>query len=749
MAVENRARRLQKAIIISSALGIFTVAVIVAAACIVPLYTYLKTEEKRSLSLALSAKSIAVEEFLARAKDVGLQIAADLTTRERLLEYNEGKIGRLELIAATQPSLLDAMSHAQEVWGVTRLDEKGHVVVQAGLDIPQEFLNLPDPVSSEASFSGPITLGRYLYLVVQAPILDSQARLLGADIILFRLFKLERIVEDYTGLGKTGETILGVVDGDQVKIFFPFRENGFRISKTLSVDSSLGSALVKASNKRTGIQLPEKDGDGNDVIAYGPIRGSNWGIALRIDQDELYAPVKSQILATVHIIVGLILLGTLGMVLLVRPLAGKIIIHTDELQREIAEKTASLQRELNERRRVDKWLRDSERRYRMLVENVPDVIFILDNEGRFTYINVQVERFLDCHVRDILETQLAEHIVPEDLTRIQRMFELNVDSIWDEEVGILDIHGKRKQARIRCKPTYSEENGLRRYEGVMRDITRRKQLEDELKASREELLEKIKIIDELYEHIVQSGKSKAIGDHTAEVAHELRQPLAIIGGFARRMVRQIDACDPAHVQDHREACNIIISEVHRLEKILDKLIEFTRHERVHPEKIDPNELIERVLEVHEDRMKEKGLRLETSLGSEVGEISVDSLRFEQVVRNLVSNAVEASLPNEVIRVETGASIPSGKAQETGGLEAETYFEMKIRNHGRIIPPDELSKIFSPFYTTKDYGTGIGLTLSKNIIEDHHGSISVKSDREGTVFTVWLPVHQLGKPLSNL
>jgi len=76
------------------------------------------------------------------------------------------------------------------------------------------------------------------------------------------------------------------------------------------------------------------------------------------------------------------------------------------------------------------------------------------------------------------------------------------------------------------------------------------------------------------------------------------------------------------------------------------------------------------------------------------------------------------------------------------LESDAYFEMKIQNHGKVIPPDELQKIFNPFVTTRDYGTGIGLTLAKRIVEDHKGSISVKSDADGTLFTVWLPMNPL-------
>jgi signal transduction histidine kinase len=145
--------------------------------------------------------------------------------------------------------------------------------------------------------------------------------------------------------------------------------------------------------------------------------------------------------------------------------------------------------------------------------------------------------------------------------------------------------------------------------------------------------------------------------------------------------------------------------------------------------------------VNQGRFGDKDLRVKVSLEKNIGEVPLDPERFEQVVRNLVSNAIEASPPGEVVIVQTGFFIPSEKASEAGGLESESYFEMKIGNQGRRIPPDELQKIFSPFYTTKDYGTGIGLTLAKKIVEDHRGSISVKSDEDGTIFTLWLPLHQ--------
>jgi PAS domain S-box-containing protein len=733
---ESGAKRLQRSLVVSSTLGIFSVAVIVAVASIAPLYEYLKKEQERTLVLALNAKTTAVEEYLARAKDVASQISSRTIARRVLDEYNRGETTLQELQEFSQEVLSDALRFSPEVSGLTRIDLKGTPVVRVGLEIPGEFLQRQDFRSRKILLHGPATLGAQSYLVVQSPILDPEGDLIGTDYLLFGLSHLQGIVRDYTGLGKTGEIILGVVNADRIDFVLALR--GETVPQSLDKNSPLGAALTKGASKERGMLLTGKTGERHEVIVYGPVRGSDWGIALKMDLDELYAPLKRHVWATSNIIVILIMLSTVGMMLLVRPLAGKTIMHTDELEREIQEKTASLQIELNERKRVESWLRDSERRYHMLLENVPDVIFILDEVGWFTYVNTQGESFLDRSVQEILDTRLEEHIVPQDRPRVQAIFQLALGSVFDDEVRTLTPQGVTKFARIRCKAS-QEEDSVIRYEGVMRDITRRRLLEEELKSSREELLEKIRIIDELYEHVVQSGKSKAIADHTAEVAHELRQPLTIIGGFARRMHRQIESGKLKVTPELEGACGIIISEIQRLERILQGLIDFVRHEGLHLEKADPNDIIERVLKVYQESLAEKSISLEKSLGKEIGEIHLDPLRFEQVVRNLISNAVEASPVKGRITVETGVSIPSDKAQETGGLAAETYFEMKIRNDGTTIRPEELHKIFNPFYTTKDFGTGIGLSLSKKIVEEHNGSISVKSDEQGTQFTIWLPL----------
>ncbi len=386
-----------------------------------------------------------------------------------------------------------------------------------------------------------------------------------------------------------------------------------------------------------------------------------------------------------------------------------------------------------------KSLLESEQRYRILLEELPDVVFSLDAEGRITYLNPQAEDLLGYPLVQMLDRRLWDFAEIQGKDLAHTILTVEADAIWDQQLGLIDRWGNSKWTPIRCRRHLDARGDLVGFEGVIRDRTATKQLEEELRASRKELVEKIKIIDDLYEHIVQSEKAKAITIHTAEVAHELRQPLAIIGGFTRRMARRLRQGRETDPDSEQESLSVIMREVARLETILGGLIDFTRQQALKLRSVDPNGVIRDVLHVHQERFADKAITVVTNLGDESGEIMLDPERFQHVVRNLVANAIEASPVGGVVRVETGAAIPSDKAHDTASLESETYFEIKIWNSGQPIPAQDLQRIFDPFYSTKSRGTGVGLTLSKKIVEEHRGSISVRSDETGTLFTVWIPL----------
>jgi signal transduction histidine kinase len=367
MAFRSISQQLQRSILVYSTLITLVIGAIIAAVSIVPLYNTLKRDQQRNLLFALKTRTFAIDEYLSRTKDIALQIASRTRVRNKLEAYNRGEISRTELVEFSQPILKDALKQSRELVGINRLDQRGELVVQVGLAIPEKFRSIPNLNSNAVISPVPLVLAGQSYLVVKAPIINPQGMRVGTDIVLFQLSHLQEIMADYTGLGETGEMILGMIHNEQVQLFFPLRGNHLGAMEPMAKDSVIGSAIEKAVGKHTGILSSMRSAESSvrlsahaevsatlshkhaAVIAYGPVINTDWGILVKINPQELYAPVCRQIFITGSVIVILILLGSKGMVVLLRPLTGKMIIHTDELERLVQE----LHREMAERQRAE------------------------------------------------------------------------------------------------------------------------------------------------------------------------------------------------------------------------------------------------------------------------------------------------------------------------------------------------------------------------------------------------------------
>ena len=266
------------------------------------------------------------------------QTASRTKARKMLQEYNRGTINLDEVGKEVSSILTDALNQAEDVVGITRLDATGKQIAQVGLPIPSEFWSIPPAGSKKALVEEPIGLEGESYLVVGSPIINpiSKQRV-GTDIVLFKITGLQRIVTDYTGLGETGETLLGAVNNNQVQLFFPLRNQ-------VQASGGILQAIEKSVASREAGLLKVSAASGETVIlAIEPIKNSNWGLAIKIDRWDLYAPVNRQLVIVGIAIAFLSLLGTGGLVLLLRPLTGRVLIHTDALEQQVQEKTVALQ----------------------------------------------------------------------------------------------------------------------------------------------------------------------------------------------------------------------------------------------------------------------------------------------------------------------------------------------------------------------------------------------------------------------
>ncbi len=218
------------------------------------------------------------------------------------------------------------------------------------------------------------------------------------------------------------------------------------------------------------------------------------------------------------------------------------------------------------------------------------------------------------------------------------------------------------------------------------------------------------------ERLATAERMAALGEVAAKVAHEIRNPLVSIGGFAQRLENKLEG-------NLREYATIISREVKRLEDILRDILGFVREVRLSTVEVDINGLIRDVFSLVESEVTERGITVETSF-SAVPPVRLDMDRMKEAFLNIVNNSIQAVGNHGRITAATYAS--------------NSHVVVEISDTGKGITEKDMPFIFDPFYTTKPTGTGLGLAITRRIVEEHKGRIEVRSrPEEGTTVRVYL------------
>jgi PAS domain S-box-containing protein len=237
----------------------------------------------------------------------------------------------------------------------------------------------------------------------------------------------------------------------------------------------------------------------------------------------------------------------------------------------------------------------------------------------------------------------------------------------------------------------------------------------------------------LKERVINSERMAALGELAARVAHEIRNPLISVGGFARRLERRLKG-------EPHEYAKIIVDEVTRLEDILKEILGFVRGGEGLREHVNINDLVKGTVDLVSIEVNERGNSIINGLASTPIMVNVNPDRIKEALLNIIKNANQAT-DNGIITIKTCLK------------EREAVTE--ITDTGTGISADECSSIFNPFFTTKSQGTGLGLAVTHKIIQEHGGRIDVLSRQEdivedetirhrGTTFIIYLPAADDGR-----
>jgi len=227
---------------------------------------------------------------------------------------------------------------------------------------------------------------------------------------------------------------------------------------------------------------------------------------------------------------------------------------------------------------------------------------------------------------------------------------------------------------------------------------------------------------EASEDLAAKEKNTALGHMVDEVSHEVRNPLVAIGGFARRVLKNLPEND-----ENRRALEIILENVVVLEQMITELVELKSAALSFREPANINALLRQVLDLFHREINDRSVELVTDFLANPPAIPVDRENITLALFNLVENAIEAMTE------------PPRRLTVSTALQAD-FFEIRISDTGRGIAREKLKSIYDPFFTSKVHGPGLGLTFALKAIQNHNGQIEVESEEgRGSTFTVRLPV----------
>ena len=245
-----------------------------------------------------------------------------------------------------------------------------------------------------------------------------------------------------------------------------------------------------------------------------------------------------------------------------------------------------------------------------------------------------------------------------------------------------------------------------------------------------QLAEKIQELERTQGELVLSERLAAIGEMSARIAHEIRNPLATVGGFARSVLKKPE---PGRVET---ACNIIVEEVERLEGLLNNTLNFARPTQPRLQEVSLPELLHETHRMLASDLQNQQIVYRQHIVDGLPDIHLDVDQVKQVLINLLKNAIQAMPSGGNLQV-AARLVPSPAWAANGSGE---FVAIEIQDTGVGIEPEHMNQLFNPFFTTKTYGTGLGLVISKKIVEDHRGMLTLESQPgEGTTVRILLPV----------
>jgi PAS domain S-box-containing protein len=370
-------------------------------------------------------------------------------------------------------------------------------------------------------------------------------------------------------------------------------------------------------------------------------------------------------------------------------------------------------------------LKDSEKKYRELVDNLSDWVWEVDEKGRYTYASKAIKELLGYSSSEIIGISPFDLMPDNEATRIKRIFSEYINEKQSfSALKNINLHkdGHEVILETSAQPIIDENGILRGYRGIDRDITDR-----ELAVQEQARLE---------EQLYQAQKMESIGRLAGGVAHDFNNILSAINGYAELSLIKMDPDNP-----YRKDMSTILESGQRAARLTQQLLAFSRKQIIKQEQLNINNELKEINKMLR-RLLGEDIEIETYYSEDIWPVKTDRSQLEQVIINLAVNARDAMPHGGKLTIETtNVTLDESYIKKYYDMKAGDYVMLAITDNGQGMAKEVMEHIFEPFYTTKDMtkGTGLGLATVHGIIKQNGGEINVYSEPEkGTTFKIYLP-----------
>ena len=375
-------------------------------------------------------------------------------------------------------------------------------------------------------------------------------------------------------------------------------------------------------------------------------------------------------------------------------------------------------RDITDAKRAEAKLRESELKLRQMTETIPEMLWSATAAGTIDYCNARVLDYTGFSAQEIMGNGWRQLLHPEDVDQAVRVWTSCVASGDPYRVEVRTYHAADRAYRwcvTSALPLLDEQRRILKWHGTVVDMHDWKQAQEELRNTQAELAHMTRVM--------------TIGELTASIAHEVNQPLSGIITNASTCLRMLDA-DPPNVDGARETARRTIRDGNRAADVITRLRALFERKSSVAELFDLNEVVREMIALSLSTLQKNRVLLRPELTDGLPLVMGDRVQLQQVILNLLQNASDAmssvdDRPRELlIRTE---------------LEEADHVCLTVQDSGIGFDPEIAERLFKAFYTTKGSGMGIGLSVSRSIIENHHGRLWAKlNDGPGATFSFSIP-----------